>query len=49
MMMNQDGQFVIQQNTSSTGQVTQTAPNDTVVEPYSFPSTGGTELETKEE
>lgn len=49
MMMNQDGQFVIQQSTSSTSQVTQSMPSDTVVEPYSFPSTGGTELETKEE
>ena len=49
MMMNQDGQFVIQQSTSSTSQVTQSTPSDTVVEPYSFPSTGGTELETKEE
>jgi hypothetical protein len=49
MMMNQDGQFVIQQKTSSTSQITQKAPSDTILEPYSFPSTGGTELETKEE
>jgi hypothetical protein len=49
MMMNQDGQFVIQQNTSSTGQVTQTAPNDTVLEPYSFPSTDGQESESKDD
>ena len=49
MMMNQDGQFVLQQNTSSTGQVTQTAPNDTVQEPYSFPSTDGQETESKDD
>ena len=42
MMMNQDGRFIIEQNTSSTTQVTQTTANDTVLEPYSFPSTGGT-------
>ena len=49
MMMNQDGQFVLQQNTSSTGQVTQTASNDTVQEPYSFPSTDGQETESKDD
>ena len=49
MMMNQDGQFVIQQNTSSTSQVTKIATSETVLEPYSFPSTGSEETELKEE
>ena len=35
MMMNQDGQFVMQQNMAST-QMTQ-QPNQTVIEPYSSP------------
>jgi hypothetical protein len=47
--MNQDGQFVIQQNTASTTQVTQVVTDETVIEPYSFPSTGGEETELKEE
>jgi hypothetical protein len=49
MMMNQDGQFVIQQNTASTTQVTQVVTDETVIEPYSFPSTGDGETESKEE
>ena len=49
MAMNQDGQFVIQQNTSSTSQVTQISTSETVLEPYSFPSTGDGETESKEE
>jgi hypothetical protein len=47
MMMNQDGQFVIEQNTSSTNQVTQTRTDETILEPYSFPSTDGVNNETK--
>jgi hypothetical protein len=42
MMTDQDGRFMIEQNPSSTTQVTQTAASDTVLEPYSFPPTGGT-------
>ena len=49
MVMNQDGQFVIQQNTASTTQVTQVVTDETVIEPYSFPSTGDGETESKEE
>ena len=49
MMMNQDGQFVIEQNTSSTNQVTQTRTDETILQPYSFPSTDGVDQETKEE
>lgn len=47
MMMNRDGGFVIQQNTGSTSQVTQIATDETVLEPYSFPSTDDTESDTK--
>ena len=49
MVLNQDGQFVIQQNTASTTQVTQVVTDETVTEPYSFPSTSGEETEFKEE
>ena len=49
MVMNQDGQFILQQNTSSTSQVTQIATTETVLESYSFPSTGGEETELKDE
>ncbi len=49
MMMNQDGGFVIPQNTGSTAQVTQTAPNDTVVEPYSSPKSSDDTTESMNE
>ena len=49
MMMNQDGQYILQQNTSSTTQVSQIATSETVLEPYSFPLTGDEEVELKEE
>ena len=49
MVMNQEGQFVLQQTPSSTNQVTQFENNETIREPYSFPSTGGINHETKEE
>ena len=49
MAMNQDGQFILQQNLSSTSQVTQIATSETVLESYSFPSTGGEETELEKE
>ena len=49
MAMNQDGGFVIPQNTGSTSQVTQIAPNDTVVEPYSSPKSSDDTTESMTE